>query len=317
MTPLEQMVRDDLAALAERTPLAPDLARAAIGRAREQRRRRAVWMTGGVLALVLAVSSTALLVSRGPADTTPPAGSPPPSVQSTDLDGLLRYRGAAVSVPKQWLDPDNLACGRPVQNAAYVPDPKQQKGNCTPPADRKASSQLTVVTLSPTEESTEIQATYADNIIADGRTQFSTRVPASDVWLVVTSPDPTLARKIYESLTIDAFGKCSGIWLSVGRRGNVPVTVDSVAELKVQVGETITARSEGSCPGLSMSPQSTILAPRLAGATAPFTELRAERPGTVRVMVTSGGVCDPVRDPQCVGGIGVAGFVDVTVVAKD
>lgn len=313
--PLELLVREDLAALAARTPLAHDLAGAAVRRAQQQRRRHAIWTTAATLVVVLALGATALLAGRGAVPTPiPPAGSPSPSSQPLAFDGVLRYRGAEVPVPKAWLDPDNLVCGAPVRDAAYVPDAHGGKGICTMPTDRPAPSTLTEVTLSPMNDERGLQATYGEgNIIVDGRTQLATRIPPFNVNFVVTSPNPTLARRIFDGLVVEASVPCSGIWLTTSRGHSVHVTPVRTPQLDLQVGDTITAQTNGTCPRLSLLQQPGILTATSNAGTTPITELRAVHDGAVRLRVVYGKECDFATDPLCIGGL--AGSVDVTVTA--
>lgn len=319
MTPLEQMVRDDLAALAARTPQMPGLAHAAIGRARAQRRRRAVWATGAALVAVLAVTGTAVVLGHGPAEPTPPASSPSPSAQATDFDGVLRYRGAEVPVPKAWLNPDRLPCGSPIRDAAYIRDADHPVDLCDLPPTQDPST-ITAVVLAPWDYAwADPLPQTGELVLPDGRTQLVTRVPAADLRFVVTSPDPDLARRIFDSLEVQPLPPCADVWLTSSGGSTVHVQRDRATTLTVHVGDTITTTTNGPCNNTETTPQTLddgILTGRLVPPSDDYTRplvLTASGPGTVRVTVATG-QCNQLQLQQgCIGGIAVLGFVDVTV----
>lgn len=312
---LEQLLRDDLAAIAARTPDAHGLADAALRRARDKRRRRAVWGAAASLVLVVALGGTALVAGRGTAPAAvPPATSPSATapVSTEVFGGVLHYRGAEVPVPRAWLHTDNLICYTAIRDAAYVIGPGWGSNLCAPPTGLDRSG-ITEVTLArwgwPGPETGE-------HVLRDGRTQLVTRVPAADVRFIVTSPDPELARRIFDGLVVDAPGDCAGVWLTSSRGDTARVSeTPGESTLTVRVGDTVTAQSNGPCPSLSvqMEPDGVVhrqaIAPRDESTAG--TALIADRAGTVRVTATAA-MCDGL-DPGCAGGVALLGSVDVTV----
>jgi hypothetical protein len=324
---LEQQLRADLASLAARTPEAPSLARVAIERARVQRRRRSMWVTSGALVVVLALAGAALLVARGPASSVPPATSAPapePSADGVVLNGKLSYRGATVSVPEQWLDPDNVRCGlEPARDAAYVRDSSSPLNRCQY-VDPPDPATLTEVVLAPWDFrwSDDVPAT-GGRVLADGRTQLVTRVPAADLRLIVTSPDPKLAHRIFDSLVVQPLAPCEDVWLASSDGATVHVDRDRTVALTVRVGDTITTHTNGRCDNMETTPQTVddrVLTGKLAPPPDDYTRplvLTATGPGTVRVTAATG-QCDQLPEHSaCIGGIAVLGSVDITVVRHD
>lgn len=319
---LELALREELGARASAAPEPVGLAAAAIGRAREQRRRHALWGTAATLVVVLTLGAAVLVVGRD-STTTPvsPAASASPVETSDDqlaFDGVLHYLGAQVPVPKAWLHTDNLACHSAIRDAAYVAHPDWGHNLCAPPIDLD-QSELTEVVLTPWRDGAGPAS--GEHVLPDGRTQLVTRVPAADLRFVVTSPDAGLARRIFDGLDVNASGNCSDVWLTssrgdTARMGKTP----GESTLTVHVGDMVMAQSNGPCPslGLSLRPDDGALRPQLIApvdGTTAGTALIADKPGTVRVTAMAA-MCDGLG-PECAGGVALLGSVDVTVVADD
>lgn len=203
---MERYLRDTFAADAERAPVAHDLAEGARQHLHRQRRRR-VTVTGAALGIGGVVVGVAVAVGTG-TPAAPPGRGPASANSTTGVPTLepnrtpaLRFRGVEVPVPANMLAARNVRCGVAVVDAAYVVDAAQDVPGCSaaPPHPER----LTEVVLQPwvLPESFDAPPT-GSRVLADGRTQLVTRVPVGDVRLIVTSPDPDRAHRLFNGARV-------------------------------------------------------------------------------------------------------------------
>jgi hypothetical protein len=211
---VEARLRDTFAADAGGAPDADVVTLAAVarGRVRRERRRRAavvsaVLGTLVVVGVVLVPRSGLIGATVVPAvqgtdpGPTPSTGSATP----TSVEPALRFRGAVVPVPAAFLAPGALRCGTPVADAAYVVREDRATRSCLETPEHPET--LTTVVLQdwdlPVTDGEPAPPATGRRVLDDGRTQVVTRVPTADVRLVVTSPDPALADRIFDGLRLE------------------------------------------------------------------------------------------------------------------
>jgi heat shock protein HslJ len=313
---LDVQLRDAFAAEAERAPAVGDLAGAARRRAGTQRRRRMLEVAA-VAAVVLALVAGVTVWVGGSAEPGPElAVGPTSSTAPVDgADGVLAFRGVEVPVPKAWLDPANLACGTALVDAAYVVVPPNPTRACQPVVENP----VTEVVLQPWEMSEPYAAPAAgERVMSDGRTQLVGRVPGSDVRLIVSSADPALARRLFDSAHLtDGSAGCDGLsvqllgpggqTVKLGGSQDFPVSPDNTMALRI--GDQISVDATGPCAtevSLSSTARSILV------HTADPGTLRAARSGSTSIEVLIP-MCAGVADPQCIGGAARTGSVGVTV----
>ncbi|WP_088313568.1 hypothetical protein [Kineosporia sp. R_H_3] len=208
MSDVEARLRDTFAAEAGAAPDADVVALAAVARGqvrRERRRRAAV----GAAALGTLVVVAAVLVPRSwsTGATVVPAVRAPsgPSTGTAPEQPALRFRGAVVPVPAAYLDPAAVRCGTPVADAAYVVREDRPVRSCL--ATPEHPEALTTVVLEdwvlPVTDGEPPPPATGRRVLEDGRTQVVTRVPGADLRLVVTSPDPALADRLFQGLRLE------------------------------------------------------------------------------------------------------------------
>jgi hypothetical protein len=206
-TDLEQDLRELFAADAARAPRAVDLAAGARSRAAARRRaQRRIAVGASVVVAVSVVSSVALLSGSTSHQPVPLASNrPDPSTSQGSSSSLgpvvpeapaLYYRNVEVPVPAAMLT-SRLDADCPVSDAAYVVD---YGPACSPKPDQR---HVTTVVLQPWQAGPNVPAPPSGtHILTDGRTQMVTAVPGSDLRLVVTSPDPKVAARLFGGLRI-------------------------------------------------------------------------------------------------------------------
>ncbi|MBI4941609.1 MAG: hypothetical protein HY830_12760 [Actinobacteria bacterium] len=211
MSDVEARLRDTFAADAVAAPAADVVALAAVarGRVRRERRRRAA--AGATVLGVLAGAGAVLVPRSWPtgATVTPAVQRPTDPAPSPDgaapEEPALRFRGAVVPVPAAYLDPAAVRCGTPVADAAYVVREDRVTRSCL--ATPEHPEALTTVVLEdwelPVSDGEPPPPATGRRVLDDGRTQVVTRVPAADVRLVVTSPDPALADRLVDGLRLE------------------------------------------------------------------------------------------------------------------
>lgn len=298
---LELAIRERLRAEAACAPTPADLATGAIALA-HRRRRRTAWRAGAALAVALTLGGTALAVALPREQQTVPVAPHPSPSGTITLDGALTDRGASVSVPTAWLDPANAPCGVAIRDAAYVLP--AEPGPCQ--AAPVHPERITEVVFMPWKEQ---PLPYPDTL-PDGRTQLTTRVPVTDSRLLVRSPDPALAHRIFDSLTVESDTCYGSYWLEASN-GRAAAVVDWESTLQVAVDDTITVHAAAGCalPKLSSGDYDVLTLPDETVATT----LLATAPGTVDVSVGAP-MCQPADGPACAGGYAAYGTVRVTVV---
>ncbi len=210
---IEQDLRQIFEADAAQAPLPHDLADGARRRARQQaKRHRRVAVLACAAVAVLLVGGIAVL-ERPTTDGSAPAatGRPDPSAAVSSPSApssfgpvvperpALSFHNVEVPVPASMLDPSRVECGRAVADAAYVlPRPP----TCF--IDRIGNPQLTTVVLQPWTDQVDhnVGGKLSSGVLPDGRTRLVTRIPSSDLQLVVTSPDGKRAQRLFDGLVI-------------------------------------------------------------------------------------------------------------------
>ena len=192
----ERFLRDTFAADAEQAPSVHDLAGAARRQVHTQRRRRiAVAGTGlCVLGLVVGVVVT---FGGGTPSSLPATDATKTASPETQSRPVLAFRGVHVPVPAAMLAVGSRHCGTALTDAAYVIDTDQATEACAvrPPHPEL----LTEVILQPWSLPEPMEAPpTGTRVLDDGRTQLVTRVPGREVRLIVTSPDPDRARRLFD-----------------------------------------------------------------------------------------------------------------------
>jgi hypothetical protein len=205
---LEQDLRELFAADATRAPVAHDLAEGARSRARARgRRERRVAVLASATVAAAAIGGFALvrpaMDHSGPTASRPPVPTATATAPSDDAvapeEPALQFHNVEVPVPAAMLDPTHVECGQAVADAAYViPRPP----SCF--IDRTGSPRLTTVVLQPWTDQIDhnVGGKLSPGVLRDGRTRLVTRIPASDLQLIVTSPDPKRAARLFNGLKI-------------------------------------------------------------------------------------------------------------------
>jgi hypothetical protein len=96
---------------------------------------------------------------------------------------------------------ESRQCGTAVNDAAYVLDSDQNARAClaVPPRPER----LTEVVLQPWLLPDAFAAPPpGTRVLGDGRTQLAARIPDRDVRLIVTSPDPDRARRLFDGVRV-------------------------------------------------------------------------------------------------------------------
>lgn len=200
---VERYLRETFAGDATHAPLPDALSDGAVRRARAHRRRAAI--AGSALALVLVAVGVAVVQQAVPtAEPTPPGATHDdaplvPSGQAFPFEPpVLMFRGVEVPVPASMLAPENVHCGTPVADAAYVRDDALPVRDCAmaePPG-------LTLVVMQPLEDVRQADRKPGGRTLEDGRYQVASAIPGRDVWLTVTSPDPDRADRLFGGAVI-------------------------------------------------------------------------------------------------------------------
>jgi len=226
---MERYLRHMFATDGERAPVAQDLAQTVRARVRRERRRRGTVAASGVGVIGL-VAGISLALSPEKTPSTP--GKPPTTATSPIQRGtsptergthsVLRFRGVEVPVPAHMLDPRNRRCGTTQKDSAYVFNPPEAGRDCLAPV--KHPELITEVVLQPwTLPQAFDSPPPGERVLGDGRTQLVTRIPDRDVRLVVTSPDPDRAQRLFDGVRL--VNEADGC--AVMDRGDRPTPVES------------------------------------------------------------------------------------------
>ena len=237
---IEQDLRQLFEADASHAPLPRGLADGARRRAHLQakrQRRAAVLVCAGVAAVLVggfAVLQRPSTDHSAPAATGSPDASAAVSSPSTSSSygpvvpekPALFFHNIEVPVPAAMLT-GRFESGCPVADAAYVPTeaPTQPCARVVP-----ATKDLTTVVLQPWTDHVDhsVGGTVSPGVqvLADGRTRVVSRIPSSVLQLIVTSPDPKRAQRLFDGLLIIRLAHGCQVQQAGQPTGPVPATGD-------------------------------------------------------------------------------------------
>jgi len=218
-----ELLRETFEEYGRRAPAADGLADAVAARVRRERARRRRWTVAGAALAAASVVAAVSLVSRveEPRPTPPATGSlvvEPPAPEGTRW---LVWRGLRVALPVAWFETEFDACGEPQSSGVVVNDR---------PGDQCASAPAKDIDLlwvfgthrinepsgrtgyewmrrGATRTDLTIDGVAAQRIV--GRSNYTKTyaegilVPGREASLVVTTPEPGLAKVILDTVRID------------------------------------------------------------------------------------------------------------------